>query len=101
MLGVVPQHVKLPRVDVSITSFWKGTPAPAKFGDQVTADHIVAYAGNSMGVTGRQAAVVFWDRSTGYFDGFPLIGKAMLCTVLLVAKRLGVACYLPGFQGGA
>ena len=55
--------------------YWKGKPAPLKFGDQVTADHIVAYSENSMGVTGDQAAVVFGDRATGYFDGFPLKGK--------------------------
>ncbi len=55
--------------------YWKGKPASLKFGDQVTADHIVAYSENSMGVTGDQAAVVFGDRATNYFDGFPLKGK--------------------------
>ncbi len=55
--------------------YWKGKPEPTQFGDQVTADHIVAYSDNSMGVTGHQAAVVFGDRATGYFDGFPLKGK--------------------------
>ncbi len=28
-----------------------------------------------MGVTGHQAAVIFGDRATNYFDGFPRIGK--------------------------
>ncbi len=55
--------------------FWGGKPEPEEFGDQFTADHIVAYSERSMGVTGHQAAVVFGDRATGYFEGFPLIGK--------------------------
>ncbi len=45
--------------------FWSGKPVPMKFGDQITADHIVAYSEASMGVTGHQAAVVFGDRATG------------------------------------
>ncbi len=55
--------------------YWKGKPRPDKFGDQITADHIIAYSERSRGVTGHQAAVVFGDRATGWFDGFPLIGK--------------------------
>jgi hypothetical protein len=55
--------------------YWKGRPRPAAFGDEITADHIVAYSVRSQGITGHQAAVVFGDRATGWFDGFPIHGK--------------------------
>ncbi len=55
--------------------YWKGRPRPTAFGDEITADHIVAYSVRSQGITGHQAAVVFGDRATGWFDGFPIAGK--------------------------
>ena len=54
--------------------YWKGRPRPTAFGDEITADHIVAYSERSQGITGHQAAVIFGDRATGWFDGFPIGG---------------------------
>ncbi len=62
------------------SSFWKGKPQPNKFGEQITADHIVAYSERSMGVTGDCAAVVFGDRATGWFDGIPIASKTTVDT---------------------
>ena len=53
---------------------------PAKFGDQITAYHIIAYSDRSMGVTGDCAAVVFGDRATGWFECFPIAGKTTVDT---------------------
>ena len=69
--------------------YWKGKPKPAVFGDQVTADHIIAYSDRSMGVTGHQAAVIYGDRATGYFDGFPIMAKTTLDTSDALRKWMG------------
>ena len=58
--------------------YWKGKLRPAKFGDQISADHIVVYSERSIGVTGHQAAVVFGDRATGWFHGFLIAWKTAL-----------------------
>ncbi len=60
---------------------WKGKPMPETFGDQITADHIVAHSERSMGVTGDKAAVVVGDRATGLFGGYPLDAKSEAATL--------------------
>jgi hypothetical protein len=60
--------------------FWKGKPKPLAFGDQITADHIVAYSDRAQGVKGDCAVVVIGDRATGWFDGFPIAGKTIVDT---------------------
>ncbi len=69
--------------------YWKGKPRPDKFGDQITADHIIAYSERSKGVTGHQAAVVFGDRATGWFDGFPIVGKSIHDTTFALLRFQG------------
>ena len=53
---------------------------PAKFGDQITADHIIAHSERSQGSTGDCAAVVYGDRATGWFDGIPIASKTTVDT---------------------
>ena len=43
---------------------------PDNFGDEVTADHIVAW-GDSMGVDGAQYAVAILDRATKWISAYP------------------------------
>ena len=54
----------------------KMSPVPKKFGDQITADHIVASSEYNMGMTGDQVAVVIKDRATDYIAGIPLKSKS-------------------------
>jgi len=69
--------------------YWEGKPRPAAFGDQIAADHIIAYSERSKGVTGHQAAVVYGDRATGWFDGFPIGGKTTCDTHDALIRFLG------------
>mgnify|MGYP002811301769 CR=1 FL=1 len=57
--------------------FWKGKPMPLKFGDQITADHLIANSDRSMGVTGDRAAVVIGDRATDVGLCTARIGKPL------------------------
>ena len=50
-------------------------PAPENFGEQCTADHVVAYSERSQGITGDRSALVIGDRATGWFQGMPITGK--------------------------
>ena len=52
-----------------------GAP-PEHFGDQVTADHVIAHSERSQGVTGDRAAVVVQDRGTRFLAGYPVDSKA-------------------------
>jgi hypothetical protein len=48
---------------------------PRCFGDQITADHVVANAEKSQGLTGDKDALVIKDRFTKYVEGYPLPTK--------------------------
>ncbi len=62
---------------------------PETFGDQITADHIVAHSERSMGVTGDKAAVVVGDRATGWFEGYPLDAKSEAATLAAFRQFIG------------
>ena len=62
---------------------------PVEFGDQITADHIIAHSERSMGVTGDKAAVVVGDRATGWFEGFPLEAKSEERTLRAFRQFMG------------
>ena len=49
---------------------------PAAFGDQLTADHIIARSERSQGVTGQEDALLVVDRATKWVDCFPLKDKS-------------------------
>ena len=49
---------------------------PALFGEQLTADHIVAHSVESHSITGDSDALVITDRATGYLDCSPLRTKS-------------------------
>ena len=49
---------------------------PAAFGDQLTADHIIARSERSQGVTGQEDALLVMDRATKWVDCFPLKDKS-------------------------
>jgi hypothetical protein len=49
---------------------------PRCFGDQITADHVVANAEKSQGLTGDKDALVIKDRFTKYVEGYPLPTKS-------------------------
>ena len=52
------------------------TRVPLKFGDSVTADHLLAQSEESMGLFGERDALVIVDRYTEYVDAFPLKSKS-------------------------
>ena len=60
--------------------FWSGKPESVTFGDQITADHIVAYSERSQGVTGDCAALVLGDKATGWLEGYAIAGKTTVDT---------------------
>jgi hypothetical protein len=70
----VCQRAKMQRAPCRRKKWFKG-PKPETFGDQVTADHVVANSDRSMGVTGEKSALIIGDRATGYIGGFPLVSK--------------------------
>ena len=49
---------------------------PAHFGDQLTADHVIARSERSQGVTGQEDALLIMDRATKWIDCFPLRDKS-------------------------
>ena len=51
-------------------------PAPEVFGDEVTADHLIAQADDDQGVHGEETAVVVMDRATRYLGVYPLGSKS-------------------------
>ena len=72
-----------------IAKFWRGKPLPEMFGDQITADHIVAYSERARGVTGDCSAAVFGDRATGWFEGIAIQGKTILDTTYAMRAFAG------------
>ena len=53
-----------------------GAEAQAKkFGDLVTADHLIAQAIMDESILGDKTALVVLDRGTWWLDGFPLLDK--------------------------
>jgi hypothetical protein len=73
----------------SARKYWQGKLEPAKFGDQVTADHLVAHSDRSRGVTMDTAALVVGDRFTGWFEGIPLKTKGVDSTLWGLRKFSG------------
>ena len=54
-----------------------GTDPPRCFGDQITADHFVANAEKSQGLTGDKDALVIKDSYTKYVEGHRCQRKAL------------------------
>jgi hypothetical protein len=50
-------------------------PRPEKFGDEITADHIVAESDISQGIGGHREALVILDRATRWIECYPLKTK--------------------------
>ena len=50
-------------------------PRPVEFGDEITADHIIAEADISRGMGGHKEALVVLDRATRWIDCYPLRTK--------------------------
>ena len=56
-------------------------PRPAAFGDQVTADHVIAEVENSRSSSGDRDALIVYDRATRFRACYPLPSKSAECTV--------------------
>ena len=63
------QRSKVQRKPCRRKKWFKGL-RPTEFGEQVTADHVIANSERSMGVTGDKSAIVIGDQGTGYIEGF-------------------------------
>ena len=61
--------------------------APSKFGEQVTADHIIAQDVVDKSVLGDRTIVL--DRATRWLDAFPLLTKSALDTANALQDFLG------------
>jgi len=51
-------------------------PRPTKFGEEITADHIIAESVVSQGMGGHREALVIMDRATRWIDCYPLKTKS-------------------------
>ena len=63
--------------------------APSKFGEQVTADHIIAQDVVDESVLGDRTALIVLDRATKWLDAFPLLTKTALDTANALKEFLG------------
>ena len=66
-------------------------PAPKKFGDQITADHLIAHSERSQGFCGESAALVMRDRATNYVGSYGLDGKFAIDTLQAFQQWLGAS----------
>ena len=62
---------------------------PERFGDEVTADHIIVRAAHSQGIHGEQTCLVIADRATGYWDAFPLVDKTAASALWGINEFMG------------
>ena len=63
--------------------------APTKFGEQVTADHIIAQDVVDERVLGDRTALIMLDRATKWLDACPLLTKSALDTANALKDFLG------------
>ena len=50
-------------------------PKPTRFGQAMTADHLVAQSEKSQGLTGEADALVVFDRGTKWLDCYPMMTR--------------------------
>ena len=63
--------------------------APKEFGEQVTADHIIAQDIVDNSILGDKTALIVMDRATQWIDVFPLLSKSALDTAVALKDFVG------------
>jgi hypothetical protein len=67
----------------------KPEDAPTVFGEQVTADHLIAQDVGDESIMGDKVGLVVLDRATKWLDCFPLLSKSATDAAIALAEFMG------------
>jgi hypothetical protein len=71
---------------------------PTRFGEQVTADHLISSRENSVGYDGSKYAIVIYDIATSYRDCFPTGDKDAIDARLALQQFVGPRSTVESFH---